>query len=767
MDQSQNLKSDILMKEKEKKKAFKRNMFLIGAVILTIIYLGWRILFTLPLDDGIPQVIFGILLIVAEVVTCFTTFELYYRKFKSDYIVLDFPEVDSKYYPDVDVFIATHNEPLDILYKTANACTFMEYPDKSKVHIYFCDDGNRESVAKLAKELGIGYLGLADNKDAKSGNLNNALSKTSSPLIATFDADMIPQRTFLMKTVPYFFLPYFIKEDGVWRKRTEDEIDEDYKIGLIQTPQSFYNPDLFQFNLYSENSIPNEQDFFSREINIMRNSSNAIAYTGSNTVIARRAMEDIGGFPLNTITEDFETSIRIQKEHYVTYATSEIQAAGLTTTDFKSMIKQRKRWARGIIQSLQNTGAILTPKLSVAARITYLASYLYWWSFFNRIIFILAPIMFALFDFRVVDCTFEELLIFWLPSYLLYSLSFRFLSSNVRTNRWSQTIDTIFAPYLIFCIILESIGIREKKFKVTSKEKKENSNLIYAIPHIVLIILSVAAVIRFAYGKYGSALIYSSIIIFWLCYNLVSLTYAMFFMAGRKAYRKFERIRAEEDATVYYGDVVLNVKTVDLSDEGMMLCYEDPIYLPNDEEIKLVVKSQFYESELMAKIVCVKHMNEKWYYAVNVTPVDTNSKRQYLQLIYDRNHSLPMSTDVWSSIADDLRRNIQRRFSTPLAQRRKLARIEIEKYIVFDDGTKGFVHDFNYKFFSISRLVPHRDVLELKVLNGVVIKLKNTNKMNNKLNTTLFEVVNLKELTERGVHLEQIVNELINLGVDR
>lgn len=99
-----------------------------------------------------------------------------------------------------------------------------------------------------------------------------ALAKTSSPLVATFDADMIPRRTFLMRTVPYFLIP-------------------EWKLGLLQTPQSFYNQDLFQFNLYAEKGIPNEQDFFSREINLLRNATNTAAYTGSNTVILREALE--------------------------------------------------------------------------------------------------------------------------------------------------------------------------------------------------------------------------------------------------------------------------------------------------------------------------------------------------------------------------------------------------------------------------------------------------------------------------------------------
>lgn len=102
---------------------------------------------------------------------------------------------------------------------------------------------------------------------------------------------------------------------------------------------------------------------------------------------------------------------------YITYATDKVEAHGLSTTDVRSMVHQRIRWARGVIQSIQNTGVIFSRKISFSARITYLCSFLYWWSFFNRIIFILAPIMFALFDFQVVNCTLWQLLIFWLPSY--------------------------------------------------------------------------------------------------------------------------------------------------------------------------------------------------------------------------------------------------------------------------------------------------------------------------------------------------------------
>lgn len=658
----------------------KEKLFFLVTVILMVIYLLWRIFFTLPLDQGIPQMIFAVLLILAECVTVSTTFELYYRKLKNDSGKLKMPVISPEEYPDVDVFIATHNEPCEVLYKTASACTFMDYPDKNKVHIYLCDDGCRPEVAQLAKDLGVGYLMAQDNKHAKSGNLNHALESTHSPLIATFDADMIPLHSFLMDTVPYFALPDYIDEDGIWCRRTEEEKEEKFKIGLIQTPQSFYNLDLFQFNLYSEEQIPNEQDFFSMEVNQMRNSSNACAYTGSNTMILRAAMEEIGGFPYHTITEDFETSCRLQMAGYITYATDKVEAHGLSTTDIRSMMRQRVRWARGVIQSLQNTHAIFSTKLPFSARITYLNSFLYWWSFFNRLIFILAPIMFALFDFQVVNCTLKELLIFWLPSYFFYSQSMRMLSSNIRSQKWSQIIDTTFAPSLVIPVLLETLHIRETKFKVTNKKKTTNNSRAvgYMIPHLVLVVLSVLAIIRFVHGKYGIALIYSAVIIYWLCHNLISLLYALAFMLGRDMPRKSERIAAQEKAVLRWDGGEMLCRTDNVSDGGV--CLIAPGQLPQDvTAFTLKISTDRYEADLKAARVNETRLeknsrflhederdDEHHLCTFTVEPVDEHAHRQYVQVVYDRSTAIPRELDMWNTTFDDLLRILTRRFQNLL-----------------------------------------------------------------------------------------------------
>ena len=64
----------------------RRNVFLIITMILMTVYLGWRIIFTLPFGQRGLNIIFGILLVAAETVTVLTTFELFVQKIKKKII---------------------------------------------------------------------------------------------------------------------------------------------------------------------------------------------------------------------------------------------------------------------------------------------------------------------------------------------------------------------------------------------------------------------------------------------------------------------------------------------------------------------------------------------------------------------------------------------------------------------------------------------------------------------------------------------------------
>lgn len=729
-------------------KKFQNTMFFF-ATLTSVIYLMWRAVFTLPFQSGAVAIIFGVMLLVSEITSALGTYELYYRKNRSNKVDLTLPEIPHSWYPDVDVIVATHNEPVELLYKTVNALTYMDYPDKSKVHIYIADDGNRPAMAKLAQQFGVGYFPLANNKEAKSGNLNNALKQTKSPLVATFDADMIARREFLMETVPYFFLPRVRHEDGTWRLRKPEEIDPNFKIGFIQTPQSFYNPDLFQFNLYAEQNIPNEQDFFSREINVMRNSTNAVAYTGSNTVIARQALEEIGGFPTDTITEDFETGIKIQSKGYTTYSTLRPLASGLAPTSIKSMVTQRVRWARGVIQSVRNTKMMTNKGLSLSARISYMLSYSYWWSFGRRLVFTFAPIMFALFDLQVVNTTFWQILAIWGPQYIFYTLAIRCLSSDTRNQRWNQIIDTILAPFMVIPVLLETIGLKQLKFKVTDKStsKPQDSNLVYIIPQLVMLGMSIAGLIRYLGGKYGMALLFSSFIAFWLLLNITNLLYAVYFMMGRKAYRTSERFEAEIPVKLCYRGKEFSAMTKNISEGGFLFTLEHPAYLPDDEPLDFSVCNEQYCANVRGKIVYINSAGNKWLYHVQLVPgMSEQDTREYLQLVYDRQHSLPKSMNIWVTAFDDLVNNASQRLERQRSEMRALPRIQLERSVRFEEGVSGILVDFNFKYALVRGLSERADTLTLAPRNGVRIQLENTKKSLSTPGVTLYSVTNWEEL---------------------
>lgn len=110
-----------------------KKILYLAAVLFSVIYLVWRLFFTLPLSGSLFALVFGIALWVSEVISNFTAFILIWSKSKEK--VLEKPVLENEEYPHVDVIIATHNEDVELLYKTVNGCIHMEYPDPSKVHI--------------------------------------------------------------------------------------------------------------------------------------------------------------------------------------------------------------------------------------------------------------------------------------------------------------------------------------------------------------------------------------------------------------------------------------------------------------------------------------------------------------------------------------------------------------------------------------------------------------------------------------------------------
>lgn len=720
--------------------------------VTSVIYILWRLFFTLPLHAGIVSLVAGIALFVAEFISMLEAVIHYICMSKDK--APEFPVISESDYPHVDVLIATHSEEPELLFKTINGCKHMEYPDPAKVHIYLCDDNDRPEMAKLAQKMGVGYFGLSGNKLAKAGNLNNALSKTDSPLVMTFDADMIPRSSFLMKTVPYFFLPEMILEDGVWRKRTEEELDPDYKIGFVQTPQSFYNPDLFQFNFFAESNIPNEQDYFFKEVNVGRNSSNSAIYAGSNTLISRRALEEVGGIRTKTITEDFATGIDIQAKGYTCFAIDEVLASGLAPDDFPNLLKQRQRWGRGCVQTIRSS-RFLFGKLPFLSKLSYLSCLLYWWTFLRRIVYILSPILFTVFGVLVVRTELWGILLIWLPSYLIYNHSLRLLSGKVRDQKWSNIVDTILCPYMILPILAETFGIRMRTFSVTSKEKTgtKSAKIIYAIPHLILLAASIVGI----YFSIERMMLYKSIlglvVLFWLCMNTYFLTMAVFFLLGRINYRSSQRFRAEIPVTFSVGTRRVHGTTCDISENGLSFVTDFPEFIHGIVDFEL--RDGKWAARVSGEVVQVGQFGNQWKYGVKLAELPFEEKQNYAQIVFDR---LPtLATEIKTSAAKDLMVFFKRKTASSVLSQRKLPRIPLDASLKTDSGETVHVSNYNYQYMLLTGTVPG-PAFDVYMGNTVLHLKKTPSSVGGK--DTLFEIENWENISD-SLELHEALLELI------
>ena len=529
---------------------FKR-VLLVVSIIVCVTYIGFR--FTTIPDNSILSLVLGIILIFAEIIGMVQFFNFQYL-FTKKYVVerktlADFKDGEI---PSVDVLICTYNEPLKLVEKTMIAALNMNYA-KGKLKVYICDDGKRESMKALSKKYGAGYITREGNEGAKAGNINNALTIIKGDLFAVLDADMIPKKNFLERTVGYFS-----KE----------------KLAFVQIPQVYYNQDMYQYNL--DKDIPNEQDFFMRDIQTARASINAVLHIGTNAIFRKKYVDEIGGYPTCSITEDMAVGMMLQEEGYETLFINEELVYGLSATTYADLVKQRDRWCRGNLQVIREFNPIFRKKLTLPQKIAYIDGVIYWFSSIQKMVYMLWPMAYLMFGVLVLKATIGELLTFFIPFYLGQMLVFNVLSPGNRSIKWSHIYEVAMAPHISLSVIRELFGVKTK-FNVTPKDVSNDKpyyQLKVAMPHIVLLVLSVLSwCVGTYYLLHGMINIEGYIInIAWGVYNVYGLLVCIRVAYQKPVYRGTERVnllipmkskfRIQEEGYV-------SCRILDVSDDGI------------------------------------------------------------------------------------------------------------------------------------------------------------------------------------------------------
>jgi len=628
---------------------------------ITLIYLCWRIVFSIPFEYGVLAAAANLLLLIVEIVGFMESLILYRSLLGMRTYPL--PEIPDDAWPDVDIFIATYNEPQELLRKTLNGCVHMHYPDPGKVHIWLCDDNRREEMRELAAEMGVGYFDRPDNEGAKAGNLNHALGLTSAPYVVTLDADMIPRSDFLLKTIPYFV-------DAELREQNRPE-EERLHLGLLQTPQSFYDPDVFQHALYSEKRAPNEQDFFYRTIEPAKTITNSVIYGGSNTILSRKALEDIGGFYTGSITEDFATGVLIESAGYVSLGLPEPLASGQTPHTFREHIQQRTRWGRGVILTARKLKIMKRKELTLTQKVSYLSSVSYWYSPLKNLIYILSPLLYAAFLLPVFRCNWLELLVFWLPMFILQDLCLRLNSKNTISVKWSGIYETSVMPHLLIPIVKETLGISLSTFKVTDKSGnggRRKRDVRAMIPFICLIVLSVAGIVRVIWRFNAMQTISLLILLFWIVRNLYYLVMSLFLIDGRDSDGEAVKVSDTELVRLDCGGKIYEGVTTLITEHNLT------VFLDEGEGLEI---GSYVETEITGKNGPVKvggvvtavresRMGNARTHTIEILD-DYGNRMEFLQLLYDRIPTLPQSLhgdfgalyDLWQNIAHRVARTMK------------------------------------------------------------------------------------------------------------
>lgn len=414
--------------------------------------------------------------------------------------------------PRVAIFIATYNEEWPVLERTIGGALACDYANKA---IYVLDDGRREWLGARCREMGVRYVTRPDNKDSKAGNINHALAmlraRNEAPdYVAVLDADFVPHSDFLTRGLAPFLDP---------------------KIGLVQTPQHFFNPDPIQHNLGISRSYPDEQRFFFDYMQPSRDAWGIAVCCGTSSIIRWRALEAIGDFPTSSVTEDYLLTATLAMHGYATVYLNEPLSEGLAPEGLSEYITQRARWCLGLMQIVHSkAGPFSRERLRWRDRWSILDSAAYWLSTFPfKLACMTYPLFYWYFGAIVMDAQINEVIYYFVPYYLGSMLFLNFVSVGMFVPVVNDISQLVGAWEISRAAITGLARPRGHAFKVTMKGGTRGSVVVqWALMRrfIVLFLLTLGGLLIGLASDYlfnaraGEA---KSVILFWTLYNLLVL----------------------------------------------------------------------------------------------------------------------------------------------------------------------------------------------------------------------------------------------------
>lgn len=532
---------------------FPALMLIVLSLTVSCRYLWWRYTATLNWSDPV-SLVWGLLLLGAETYSWTVLVLGYFQTlWPLNRLPAPMPK-DIASWPTIDVLIPTYNEHLSVVKPTLYSALGIDWP-KEKITIYVLDDGNRPEFAAFAREIGVEYIARPNHEHAKAGNINYALKQVKGELVAIFDCDHVPTRSFLQLTVGWFF--------------------KDPRLGMLQTPHHFFSPDPFERNLGRIRRTPNEGKLFYGLVQDGNDLWDASFFCGSCAVLRRSALDNVGGIAVETVTEDAHTSLRMHRHGYSSAYIRIPQAAGLATESLSAHVSQRIRWARGMVQIFRIDNPLFGKGLKLAQRLCYANAMLHFLAGIPRLIFLTAPLAFLLLHAYIIYAPAVAIALYVLPHMVHASLTTSRVQGKYRHSFWSEIYETVLAWYIARPTTMALLNPHAGRFNVTAKGRLIDQAYIdwkITRPYLVLMLVNVAGLVagawRLTFSR-GDELLTVVISLAWVLYNLIILGGAIAVAFEAKQIRAAHRVDTALPAAIATRDGhIMGGILHDFSDSG-------------------------------------------------------------------------------------------------------------------------------------------------------------------------------------------------------
>ena len=425
--------------------------------------------------DNISYLPLYVLLMITMVYYCAKFLHEWYHYFS---ISADQRPVPTKIY-SVDV-LTTYcaGEPFDMLEQTLTAIQQITYPHTA----WCCDEANDPSVKQLCHRLGVNHVTRVIKKDAKAGNINNALQFATGELCLVLDPDHIPAPEFLDEVAAYF---------------------DDESIGFVQVVQAYYN---HGESMVAKGAAQQTYQFYGPMMMAMHKYGTVQAI-GANCTFRRKALNSIGGHA-SGLSEDMHTAMQLHAKGWKSVYVPSILTRGLVPATMSSYYKQQLKWSRGTWELLVKVYPKLYSNFTWRQKIHYLTLPFHYLSGFIFFINFLIPIVCLITGYIPLKMDLVSFLLATLPMLTMSVLIRHYVQKWVAEEK-ERGFHLVGGILQIGTWWIHSVGfiytLFRKKVPYIPTPKNDNDPLplSLSLPNIMVAVISLAAIIYGLWHDYN------------------------------------------------------------------------------------------------------------------------------------------------------------------------------------------------------------------------------------------------------------------------